>query len=63
MYVKDTAILAIEARGTVYQCVGACVVVYVRDVYNDGNTMKRLLRYICVSNMYLSVAYVHAEIH
>jgi hypothetical protein len=33
MYVKDTAILAIEAHETVYICVGACVVVY---VYRDS---------------------------
>ena len=50
-------------QGRIRGDIGACVVVYVRDVYNDGNTMIRLLRYIYVSNMYLSVTYVHAEIH
>jgi hypothetical protein len=28
MYVKDAAIIAIQAQGTVYLYVGACVVVY-----------------------------------
>ena len=38
MHVKDTATSAIEAHGTVYLYVGACVVVCM-DVIRDGVTL------------------------